>query len=243
MSRLIIISNRLPFSIDKQGDDIYIRQSSGGLVSAIKSYFENPNAQHETYTDKLSVGSMDASEEDWEKAHGESIISDFSIVPLFPDKRVYENYYNGFSNSVMWPLFHYFPSLAEYKKEYFEAYKSINQLFAEKIIELYQPGDVIWVHDYQLMLLPQLIRDQLPDATIGFFLHIPFPSYEIFRLMPTAWKKALLQGVMGADLVGFHTHDYVQHFIQSAKMVLKLESQFNNIQYGNRSIRADLFPI
>src|SRR5206468_1806996 len=141
---------------------------------------------------------------------------------------------NGFSNSTIWPLFHYFPMLTEYKKDFFEAYRNINQRFAEKIIKIYQPGDVIWVHDYQLMLVPQLIRERLPQAIIGFFLHIPFPSYEIFRLLPTTWKRALLQGVLGSDLVGFHTHDYVQHFIQSCKMILKVESSFTNVLFKDR---------
>ncbi|HET7898460.1 MAG TPA: trehalose-6-phosphate synthase, partial [Flavisolibacter sp.] len=119
----------------------------------------------------------------------------------------------------------------------------INQLFAEKIIQLYQPGDVIWVHDYQLMMLPQILREKLPDATIGFFLHIPFPSYEIFRLLPTKWKRAILHGMLGADLVGFHTHDYAQHFIQSCKMILRVENHYTNILYKDRLIHCDLFPI
>ena len=187
---------------------------------------------------------MDASPEDWEEVKGqENINEDFTIVPLFPPKEAYEDFYNGFSNSTLWPLFHYFPSLVENKKEYFEAYSTINQLFADKIMEFVEQGDVIWVHDYQLMLLPQMLREKLPQAAIGFFLHIPFPSYEIFRLMPTTWKKPILEGILGADLVGFHTHEYVQHFIHSAKMILKVETQFNNIQYKERLIKTDLFPI
>ena len=169
--------------------------------------------------------------------------NDFTIIPIFPDKDVYNDYYNGFSNSTLWPLFHYFPSLIENKREYFTAYKKINELFAEKILEILEPNDVVWIHDYQLMLLPQLLRQQRPDATIGFFLHIPFPSYELLRLMPTEWKRSILEGILGADLVGFHTHEYVQHFIQSAKMIVKAESQFNVIQYKDRIIKTDLFPI
>ena len=187
---------------------------------------------------------MDSTEEEWEEARKQNNVNeDFEIIPLFPPKASYEDYYNGFSNSTLWPLFHYFPSLVENKKEYFEAYKTINQLFADKILDIVDPGDVIWVQDYQLMLLPQMLREKLPSAAIGFFLHIPFPSYEIFRLMPTSWKKPLLEGMLGADLVGFHTHEYVQHFIHSAKMILKVETQFNNIQYRDRLIKTDLFPI
>ena len=183
MGRLIIISNRLPFSVDKIDDDILVRQSSGGLVSAIKSYFENPVDGVPAYTERLWVGSMDAKEEDWKAAAEKGDIpNEFSILPIFPQKEVYEDYYNGFSNSTLWPLFHYFPSLVENKKEYYDAYRKINQLFADTILRIVEDGDVIWIHDYQLMLLPQLLRQQIPGATIGFFLHIPFPSYEIYRL-------------------------------------------------------------
>ncbi|HEY0731767.1 MAG TPA: trehalose-6-phosphate synthase, partial [Chitinophagaceae bacterium] len=244
MSRLIIISNRLPFAIECSDEKLVVRQSSGGLVSAIKSYFEKQEAASGAYSDRIWIGSMEASEEDWNKAK-ESMPAgnDFTIIPIFPDKDVYNDYYNGFSNSTLWPLFHYFPSLIENKREYFTAYKKINELFAEKILEILEPNDVVWIHDYQLMLLPLLLRQQRPDATIGFFLHIPFPSYELLRLMPTEWKRSILEGILGADLVGFHTHEYVQHFIQSAKMIVKAESQFNVIQYKDRIIKTDLFPI
>lgn len=243
MSRLIIISNRLPFAVERQNDRIIVRQSSGGLVSAIKSYIER-NQEQQRYTGKMWLGSMDGSEQDWIAAKENGLLpDDFLMKAIFPDNLTYHNFYNGFSNSALWPLFHYFPSLVEFKKEYFDAYKKINQLFAESILEIYQPGDVVWIHDYQLMMVPDMLRRVLPDATIGFFLHIPFPSYEIFRLLPTEWKKQVMQGVMGADLIGFHTHDYVQHFIQSAKMILQVESQFNTVYYGNRMVRIDQFPI
>ncbi|MDQ3682638.1 MAG: bifunctional alpha,alpha-trehalose-phosphate synthase (UDP-forming)/trehalose-phosphatase, partial [Bacteroidota bacterium] len=243
MSRLLVISNRLPFSLDKSDDEIIVRQSSGGLVSAIKSYFENGKENSGKYSEKIWIGSLEAGEEEWKNAMQNHISCDFGIEPIFIDSKTYNDYYNGFSNSTLWPLFHYFPSLVEYKKEYFDAYVKVNEIFAAKIIETYRSGDVIWIHDYQLLLVPQLVREKLQEAAIGFFLHIPFPSYEIYRLLPTVWKKRLLQGVLGADLIGFHTHDYVQHFIQSAKMILQVENSFNNIQYNNRLIRADLFPI
>jgi len=243
MSRLIIISNRLPFSIERQNDEVKVRQSSGGLVSAIKSYFEKNKADR-SYTRKIWLGSMDSNEEDWNTAkESGQVPEDFSIEPVFPDALTYSNYYNGFSNSTLWPLLHYFPSLVEYRKDYFEDYRKINQLFADRIIEIFQPGDVIWVHDYQLMMVPDMLRRVLPNATIGFFLHIPFASYEIFRLLPTDWKKQLMQGMMGADLIGFHTYDYVQHFIHCAKMILQVESQFNTVYYGSRMVKIDQFPI
>jgi trehalose 6-phosphate synthase/phosphatase len=144
MSRLIIISNRLPFSIERNENGIAIRQSSGGLVSAIKSYFDRPDMQTGDFTEKLWVGSMDVEEPEWNEAVKENgLPAAFGIEPIFPDNATYEQYYNGFSNSTLWPLFHYFPSVADYKKECFDAYRNINQLFAEKILEIYQPGDVI----------------------------------------------------------------------------------------------------
>jgi trehalose 6-phosphate synthase/phosphatase len=244
MSRLITISNRLPFTLERTDEQVVVRQSSGGLVSAVKSYFENDQAANDKYSERIWVGSMDASKEDWDQAQEKGAIhSCYTVVPVFPDKEVYEKYYNGFSNSTLWPLFHYFPSLVQNRKEFFEAYKKVNEQFADCVAGIVQPGDVIWVHDYQLLLLPEMLRQRLPDATIGFFLHIPFPSYEIFRLMPTGWKKEILQGILGADLVGFHTHDYVQHFIQSVKMILKVETNFSNIHYRERLIKTDLFPI
>src|SRR5688500_8952574 len=139
MSRLIIISNRLPFSIDTQSDDIRLRQSSGGLVSALKSYFER--TREKEYSDRIWMGSMDGTAKEWQllKEDGQ-IPEDFIIEPIFPEPHTYKNFYNGFSNSTLWPLFHYFPSLVEYKKEYFEDFKKINQLFADRIFQIYQPG-------------------------------------------------------------------------------------------------------
>ncbi len=244
MGRLIIISSRLPLSLEKDGDKINIRQSSGGLVSAIKSYFESSTAQRSELSGRMWMGVADFPQEDWEQVTSASTGQpDFEVLPVFVDKELYENFYNGFANSVLWPLFHYFSTLATYESQYFDAYVQVNQQFAEKIVPLIEPGDQIWVHDYQLMLLPHLIRSKRPDATIGFFLHIPFPSYEIFRLMPTEWKKMLLHGVMGADLIGFHTYDYVQHFLQSVKMILGVDNHFHNLQYQDRLVRIDLFPI
>ena len=220
-----------------------IRQSSGGLVSAIKSYLDH-EGDVSRFSEQIWVGTLDASEADWKYARNSGRINyDYGIEPIFVDKKIYDDYYNGFANSTLWPLFHYFPSLVEFRKEYFEAYLKMNEEFADKLVEIYQPGDVFWVHDYQLMALPRMLRKRIPGAFIGFFLHIPFPSYEVFRMLPTQWKKHLLKGILGADLVGFHTYDYMQHFIQSVKMVLKVESQFNTILYEGRILKADLFPI
>ncbi len=244
MSRLIVASNRLPFSVERNGDNFTLRQSSGGLVSALTSYFEKERTEVKKFKEHIWVGSVDFSPQIWKKVKDKNIkSSNFRVEPIHIEPDIYDSYYNGFSNSTLWPLFHYFPFLAQYDKEYFEAYIQVNFLFADKILSFAKKDDVIWIHDYQLMLLPQILRKKRADLTIGFFLHIPFPSYEIFRLLPTKWKTTVLQGMLGADLIGFHTHDYVQHFIQSAKMILRVDSQFNTIQYGKRLIKTELFPI
>ncbi len=121
------------------------------------------------------------------------------------------------SNSVIWALFHYFPSYEEYKSEYYESYIKANEDFCTEISRYAKEGDVIWIHDYHLLPLAGMIRTHFPNITIGFFLHIPFPSYELFRLMPDRWQYELLTGVLGADLIGFHTVDYANHFINSLK--------------------------
>ncbi|HUQ96324.1 MAG TPA: bifunctional alpha,alpha-trehalose-phosphate synthase (UDP-forming)/trehalose-phosphatase, partial [Chitinophagaceae bacterium] len=244
MSRMIIISNRLPISIERSGDDVVVRPSSGGLVSAIKSYLEGTANKDQHFENSIWLGSIEATEEDWNLITDmDALRGDFNVEPVFLEKEKYDAFYNGFSNSTLWPLFHYFPSLVKYIQDDFDAYQYVNAQFAAKVASIYKPGDVVWVHDYQLLLLPHLIREILPEATIGFFLHIPFPSYELFRLLPGTWKQELLKGMLGADLIGFHTHDYVQHFIQSAKMVLSVENQFSTIYFENRIIKADLFPI
>lgn len=243
MGRLIIISNRLPFSIDHEGNQLSLRQSSGGLVSAIKSYFESDSSKNRGFTEKLWVGVADFPQNEWAVVSEKFTGRDFQVIPLFLNKLLYKDYYNGFSNSVLWPLFHYFPSLVEYQAHYYDAYVKVNKYFSDKLIPLLRPDDTVWIHDYQLMLLPEMLRSERPDISVGFFLHIPFPSYELFRMLPTEWKTSILRGVLGSDLVGFHTHDYAQHFLQSVKMILGVDSNFHNMQYQDRLIKADLFPI
>ncbi len=243
MSRLIIISNRLPFSLDTSGEETQIRQSSGGLVSALKGYFDQSVEKGSSFSEKIWVGSCDFTEEEWNENKEHLQGADFNVEPIFLDAKLYSDYYNGFSNSTIWPLFHYFPSLAEYSKEYFDAYIEVNRIFANRIISIMEPGDVIWVHDYQLMLLPQMIRKANSSVTVGFFLHIPFPTYEMFRLLPRLWKTTILRGLLGADLIGFHTYDYAQYFINSSKMILGIDNSYTTLQYHNRIVKADLFPI
>src|SRR5690606_18803079 len=131
-------------------------------------------------------------------------------------------YYEGFSNETLWPVFHYFPSYAHYEQDYWDCYQSVNEKFKESILKILEPGDTLWIHDYQLLLLPGMIRQEMPDVTIGFFLHIPFPSLEIFRLIP--WRTEILEGMLGSDLIGVHTFDDARHFISSATRLLSVHA-------------------
>ena len=116
----------------------------------------------------------------------------------------------------------------------------VNEKFCRKLLEAVRPGDLIWIHDYHLMLLPAMLRKEIPDATIGFFLHIPFPSLEIFRYLP--WREEILQGLLGADLIGFHTYDYTRHFLSCVLRILGIDQTYGQVIADNRII-VDTFPM
>lgn len=241
--RLVVVSNRLPFQLLEKKKTVVMKESAGGLVSALKSYFVSEHNK-DSFSSILWIGAADFPESRWEKYNQTPPAQDsFDVVPIFIETRTYNKYYNGFCNATIWPLFHYFPSLVEYDEESFEAYEEVNHIFAAKLLSVLQPGDILWIHDYQLMILPGLIRAQVPDATIGFFLHIPFPSFEIFRLLHKHWKEKIVGGLLGADLIGFHTHEYVQHFLKTVQMVHGYDSQFRNIVMKERIVKAEMFPL
>jgi trehalose 6-phosphate synthase/phosphatase len=243
MRRLFILSNRLPLTITNDKDEISVRTSSGGLVSAISSYLQQSSSGHDSFDKKYWVGIPGCTTPVWEAAQEKIEENDFDYIPVFLNQRVYDHYYNGLSNSVLWPLFHYFPSYADYNANYFEAYKNANQAFVDALIPILNEDDILWIHDYHLLPLAGKIRQHFPKITIGFFLHIPFPSYEVFRLMPGKWQEEFLKGMLGADLIGFHTIDYAAHFLETIQMVLGLESERHIVTYKNRLIKIDVFPI
>ena len=232
--RLIIASNRLPVKIDRNETGFSVTASAGGLATGLKSYHKGQ--------DSLWIGwpglEVDTAEE---RQVVENLLAQEHCLPVYLDSDLIENYYDGFSNATLWPLFHYFTDYTIFHEKYWEAYCSVNERFAAAIIKNVEDGDVVWVHDYQLLLVPEMVKRQRPDITIGFFLHIPFPSYEVFRILP--WRKELLQGMLGADLLGFHTYDYARHFNSSVKRLLGYDLDFNTISLESRHVYVDVFPM
>ena len=180
--RLFIVSNRLPITVCAETG---IKQASGGLITAINSFLEGKHASD--FDNVVWAGVPGCNVGTWMAAQKKITPTSFTYLPVFVPNKEYEGYYNGLSNSVLWPLFHYFPSYAEYDVECYEQYKAVNGYFAETLLKSLRPGDTLWIHDYHLLPLAALIRKQMPEVTIGFFLHIPFPSFEIFRLLPRKW--------------------------------------------------------
>ncbi|HYE64998.1 MAG TPA: bifunctional alpha,alpha-trehalose-phosphate synthase (UDP-forming)/trehalose-phosphatase, partial [Pyrinomonadaceae bacterium] len=163
----------------------------------------------------------------------------YFAVDLPPE--MVQGFYEGYANQTLWPLFHHFPGMVKFDPEHWKAYVEANQRFRDEVLKHLGPNDVIWIHDYQLMLLPRLLREGAPEARIGFFLHIPFPSSAVFRILPR--RAELLEGLLGADYLAFHTYGYLQHFRTSCLRILGLESRMDHLELGGRSIRLDALPI
>lgn len=235
MSKTIIVSNRLPVKIQRnEKKKLEYHPSAGGLATGLGSIYKEGN--------NLWIGwpGMVTSRKD-EKAEITQGLMKESMSPVFLTDEDIRDFYEGFSNETLWPNFHYFNQYAVYEPKLWEAYKRVNRKFADEVIKKADPGDTLWIHDYQLMLVPDMIRRQYPDVSIGFFLHIPFPSYEIFRLIP--WRKEILHGVLGSDLIGFHTYDDMRHFLSSVSRLVGLSNSQGQVVVGNRSVMVDSFPM
>ena len=235
--RIIIVAYRLPFKLIRKKEESYIVQNSGGLVSAILSLSEKMKPAPDSSSKILWVGTGE------KELGNETMHPNFELHPVEIPRKISEKYYGGFCNDTIWPLFHYFPSRTVYDNSYFDAYVTANNIYFQQLKNLIKPGDFIWIHDYQLFLLPEMVRKYYPEVDIGFFLHIPFPSFELFRLFPRKWRELILTGMTGADVVGFHTNDYAQHFLKSVRRTLGFKVERNFITINDRLCKADAFPI
>ncbi|WP_026302708.1 bifunctional alpha,alpha-trehalose-phosphate synthase (UDP-forming)/trehalose-phosphatase [Psychroflexus tropicus] len=236
MNKTIIVSNRLPLQISMEGEQLKVTPSVGGLATGLKTVHKGGNG--------IWIGWTGMTEEELDpelETKVNAAVAKEQCVAVKLSERDLDLYYYGFSNRTLWPLFHYFIEYTEYDPESWETYKAVNQKFADQVLANAEDGDNIWVQDYQLLLVPAMVKAKKPNLSIGFFNHIPFPSYEIFRTFPK--RKELLEGMLGADLIGFHTYDYERHFLSSVKRILSLEVNFNRVTYHNRIIKVDSFPM
>ena len=234
--RLIIVSNRLPYRFEDDGEGGFeLERSVGGLATGLGPLHEQDG--------NLWIGwaDADAGMDDDERARLAAAFDERDCRAVFLDDRDAEAYYEGFSNSAIWPLFHGFPQFTRFDEEEWEAYRRVNERFCEAALAEARPGDTLWIQDYHLMLLPSMLREALPDASIGFFLHIPFPDYETFRTLP--WRDEIVRGVLGADLIGFHAYDYVRHFLSSCRRVAGIENTSGTLTVDGRVVQVDAFPL
>ncbi len=233
--KIITVSNRLPVSASPRADGGFtLKPNVGGVATGIGGL--NFGAK------SVWVGWPGIPSPEGEKARDITrSLGKKNLVPVFLSEQETDGYYNGFCNSTLWPLFHYFPQFAVYDERFYEAYRKVNEKFARAVLQVARGGDTIWVHDYHLMLLPSLLRKRLPSAEIGFFLHTPFPSSELFRLIPQC--REILDGLLGTDLAGFHTFDYVRHFSESVRRVSGIENTLGVFEVDGRLVKADMFPM
>ena len=232
--RVLIIANRLPMKLTQSAGRIAFKRSEGGLATGLASLHTDVET-HWLGWPGLHV------EDDAQRTHITEVMSRHSFHPVFLTEQQIEEYYEGYCNNVVWPLCHYFFAYIQYDKKTWEAYLEVNRLFFEAAMKLIRPGDVVWIQDYQLMLLPGLLRQAMPSLSIGYFHHIPFPSFELFRVLPE--RADILRGLLGADLIGFHTPDYMRHFISAAYRVLNVECDLDEIHFDKRLIQVNAFPM
>lgn len=237
MHKTIIVSNRLPVSVSRQNKALVYAESIGGLATGLKSVYRQNGG--------LWVGWFGMPSEALDEAESlevsRTLKEQYQCAPVFLSRKEINRYYHGFCNKTIWPLFHYFQSQTNYSEKNWAAYQKVNEKFLDVLSDYIEDGDTVWIHDYQLMLLPQLLRNKYPKSRIGYFHHIPFPSSEIFRLM--IWRETLIKGLLGADLIGFHTYAYARHFLSCARRLLGLESSLNHVLYEGRSVQIDVFPM
>src|ERR1700693_5042817 len=229
---LINVSNRLPVHVEEDR----VTKSSGGLVAALEGL---PEGQFKT----TWIGWPGAAfpEESRRQEIARSLAEEHGCIAVFLSQEEATAFYEGFSNSSIWPLLHYLPNYLRYEPAWWEHYQNVNRTFAEKVLETVHEGDLVWVHDYQLMLLPAMLRAAAPDLRIGFFLHTPFPAYEIFRCHPR--RRELVTGMLGANRIGFHAFGYLRHFCSTVQRLLGIETDLTHIRSDGYHTALGVYPI
>jgi trehalose 6-phosphate synthase/phosphatase len=236
MAKLIIVSNRLPFTFKKVAGELTYTQGGGGLATALSSYAKNNSS---LWIGWPGIAAESLTESD--KAYITRTLKKHRCHPVFLTQKQIDQFYSGYSNSVLWPLFHDMPVTTGDTAANWRAYREVNQLYTDTALQFATPKDTIWIHDYQLLLMPEMVRVRRPDGKMGFFLHIPFPKYE--RLSQTPHAAALLRGTLGADLVGFHTPSYVKNYLEACTQAEVGTVGVRKVILSVRVVRVTDFPI
>lgn len=239
MPQVIIVSNRLPVNVKKVDGKLVFSPSVGGLATGLSSYISGK--------DNTWIGWPGIASDELTAADRDEIITELAkhhCAPVFLTQNQIDSFYNGYSNTVLWPLFHELRAQDKpgaRRTGWYSTYRKVNKLFAETIDVTAQRGAYVWVHDYQLLLVPAMLRDMNVDATLGFFLHIPFPSAKKFSNFPDSRK--ILKGILGADLIGFHTPGYVENFLQSCDAAEYETDSGTVIDAAGRALQVSSFPM
>lgn len=227
--RLIVVANRLPVHRVRQGGKSVWKMSPGGLVTALEPILQDTGGAWVGWS-----GSTGAAPKPFKSDR-------IALKPVALSKAELESFYEGFSNATLWPLYHDAIRVPVFRRSWWAAYEKVNRRFAEAAAAVYRPGDTVWVHDYQLQLVPEMLRERCPDAKIGFFLHIPFCSEELFARIPR--RKEILEGMLGADLLGFQTKLSAQNFARTARRFTGATGKDTELHFGDRVCRVSNFPI
>ena len=233
--RVVIAANRLPVSAVLEHGAVVLKPSEGGLATGIRPWYERSAGVWVGWPG--DIGRFRRAQ----RAELDRELRSHRLEPVYLSRQQIAQYYDGFCNAVVWPLFHYLVDRIPLDTIGWDAYCEVNELYAEFIARVARPGDAMWIHDYQLMLVPALLRRRLPGARIGFFLHIPFPTSEVFRVLP--WRRELLHGLLGADLLGFHTFGYLRHFVTSLLHLEGIETDVDRVTTDGRDVQLGVFPM
>ena len=225
MRSLVVAANRLPVEISAAGD---VTSSPGGLASALSQVA----VAGSTWVGWAGPGAGRVAP---------MSLGDARLQPVALSAGEEARYYQGFSNSVLWPLFHGRLRREEMNRAWWRTYRGVNERFAISIARTAQPNATVWVHDYHLLLVPKLLRARRPDVRIGLFLHIPFPNAQLFSMLP--WRQEVLSGMLGSDLIGFQVADDTANFISTAERLLHATVDGHRLRIGSRTVEVDTFPI
>jgi trehalose 6-phosphate synthase len=228
---LVIVANRLPVDrVENDDGSAGWRRSPGGLVSALEPVMRA--------NDGTWIGWPGGTEQDLAPFEADGL----DLVPMTMTAEEIEEFYEGFSNATLWPLYHDVVAKPEFHREWWDSYVSVNRRFAQRAAEVASEDATVWVHDYQLQLVPAMLRELRPDLRIGFYLHIPFPPHELFSQLP--WRRQILEGLLGADLVGFQLNGAAQNFVRLVRQRVGHKTHRDLVYLPDgRTVRAAAFPI